>query len=247
VNLFVQPHFDDAALSCGGTIAGLEGQPGGTIILTVFAGGPAPGTRLGVLATYLHERWGTGSATLSRRDQEDRRAAQILGARRCTLPFPEAIYRGDRYDDWTRLFGPVHPDELELQQAIAGELLSHARALAARAVFLPLALGGHVDHRIVAAAAGPLAEAGLPVLLYEDFPYALRERPLAGAPLLIDVTATLGRRVAAIAAYRSQRALVFEGRSPRRVVCDHARALGGARCRYAERFFPASASSAVSI
>jgi LmbE family N-acetylglucosaminyl deacetylase len=44
----------------------------------------------------------------------------------------------------------------------------------AGAVVLPLALGGHVDHRTAREASLTLAGSGLPCAFYEDLPYALR-------------------------------------------------------------------------
>jgi LmbE family N-acetylglucosaminyl deacetylase len=239
MHLFVQPHFDDVALSCGGTVA-LQSELGGSAILTVF-GAAAERDQHGPLARQLHEEWGTGDDTPRVRDQEDQHAARILNARRAALPFREAIYRG--YREWPQLFGAVPEDEMDLQRRVAEALVSWWQALRAEVVYLPLALGGHVDHRMVHAALPALVSAGAIVWCYEDFPYALRDRPRSPPDEIVDVTKFLDRRIAAIGAHRSQLAGLFGGADPAEVVSSHARSRGA----HVERFWRPSSSIASSM
>src|SRR5579885_1850473 len=96
-HIYLQPHFDDAALSCGGAIALQTGTGQKVLIVTVFGGAPAEGTRLSPFAVQLQERTGLGAdgaEAVRRRREEDSAAAAILGADTLWLDFPEAIYRG---------------------------------------------------------------------------------------------------------------------------------------------------------
>ena len=65
-HVFVAPHPDDVALSCGGLIAGLRELGQNVTILTVFSGaGPAAdGTDGDALTTYQREALGFGSKTM---------------------------------------------------------------------------------------------------------------------------------------------------------------------------------------
>ena len=58
---------------------------------------------------------------------------------------------------------PADKAMAKIQKAIEG----------ADAVVLPLALGGHVDHRTAREAAGAIAASAVPCAFYEDLPYAL--------------------------------------------------------------------------
>jgi LmbE family N-acetylglucosaminyl deacetylase len=60
-HVFVSPHPDDAALSCGGLIAGLRQLGQNVTILTVFSGGPRNGNEL---TEYQREALGFGSKAL---------------------------------------------------------------------------------------------------------------------------------------------------------------------------------------
>lgn len=173
--VYLSPHFDDAVYSCGGLIWE-QTRAGDTVeIRTICAGEPQPGP-LPPFAAELHERWGSPQAVSVRR-QEDQDACQIVGARRRLFAIPDCIYRtlpdGEpvvHIDE--DLFTVPLEREMDLVRSLAAQLRS---GLPARArVVVPLALGGHVDHRLVRAAAEML---GLPLRYYADFPYVAREQP----------------------------------------------------------------------
>jgi hypothetical protein len=63
-------------------------------------------------------------------------------------------------------------------------------------VLAPLAVGGHVDHRIVREAGLLLGRQGWPVPLYEDVPYVMREGAVDQA--LAEIAGDLGSAVAAL-------------------------------------------------
>jgi LmbE family N-acetylglucosaminyl deacetylase len=69
-HVFVAPHPDDAALSCGGLIAGLRDLGQNVCILTVFSGGPSASSEL---TDYQREALGFGSKALWPNTQTFRR------------------------------------------------------------------------------------------------------------------------------------------------------------------------------
>lgn len=225
--LFVSPHLDDVALSCGGLVCRSAAMAERPRIVTLFTLGPAPGDEPTPLARRLHEAWSAGAEIApeklwqARRD-EDAAAADELGADRAWLPFQDALYRGGQYASERELFGAVKAADEPLIERLAGELTALWQRTARAAVYLPLAVGWHVDHQIAYALAGPLRRAGAQVLHYEDYPYSARtgdlERRIAElpplAPRVIDVSPHLPRRLRAIAAYASQLPLIFADVGP---------------------------------
>lgn len=261
--VFLAPHYDDVALSCGGTVAALAGcthrgptgnpaavPPPAPLVVTVFGGTPAA-DNLTAFARWQHERWGTdGHDTVAVRGDEERAAADLLGCATHTLPYLDAIYRGDQYLSDDALFGPVRPGDKPLVDQLLADIaaLPALAAAPAATLYVPLALGNHVDHQIVYRVGQLLAARGLRVLGYEDFPYAVlgdeRERrmaairPALGIPELVPIAATLPRRIAAIAAYRTQLPTIFRFTDDwPGAVTTWAREVGGDRGP-AERFWP---------
>ncbi len=250
VHVFLAPHYDDVALSCGGTVAALADGGHRPLVATVFGGTPAP-TDLTAFARWQHERWGTGERdTIAVRLAEDHAAAAVLGSDSRVLPFLDAIYRGEHYLSDAALFGPVAADDTPLIRRIADTIAAWPtlRDPPAATVYVPLGGGNHVDHQIVFEVGRILAARGCRVLAYEDFPYAVQgeatTRRLAvvagmvGPPLLVPIAATLERRISAIAAYGSQLPTIFRFTDDWPAsVAGHAREIGGAGSPV-ERFWP---------
>lgn len=222
-HLFVSPHYDDIALSCGGTAARLARAGQRTEAAIVFGAEPDNAGPLTDFAAFQHGRWGLShdQAVAGRRAEEAAAAAQ-LGTQVRFLPFHDAIYRGDRYLDDDQLFGEPAHDEADVPGQIIGALDLTGPPDPAVRIYCPLAIAGHVDHRHVFAAGVMLSCAGWDVCFYEDQPYALQpgapEERLAEIaalglrpepPLLIDVAATWETKLAAIFAYRSQLPVIF--------------------------------------
>src|SRR5215831_10069180 len=158
--LFVQPHPDDAALSVGGTFALSAERGEQPVVLTVFGADPPRGQPLGSLAQAIHRRWGAGDGAPSARRAEDDAACAALGARPLRLGHADAIYRGARYKSERALTGELHRRDRPLAGWLAVELVALWRRTGRAQVHLPLAVGRHVDHQLVAAAAVPLERAG---------------------------------------------------------------------------------------
>ena len=219
--IYLSPHLDDVALSCGGQIFDATQRGERVLIVTITAGDPvAP---VSDYAATLHTRWEVANATAARR-QEDVAACAILCAEPLHWPVPDCIYRVDAhgkpfYLSDADIFGPVAPEEMTLVDELAAQM----RALPpARHVVAPLGVGQHVDHLLTRQAAEVAFES--PTLLYyEDYPYAQQPGKLAavigasnaegtGAWAAEVVTLTdnaLRAKFAAVAAFRSQLSTFF--------------------------------------
>jgi LmbE family N-acetylglucosaminyl deacetylase len=219
--LFLSPHYDDVALSCGGTVALLADCGTHTTVVTIF-GGEVIDDVLGDFARWKHSRWGLNDmdAVREQRQAEDAAATAALGADSRWLGFPDAIYRGDRYVADQELYGEVRTTEQPFAEVMSAEIQSLPEWRSDATVYVPLAAGEHVDHQLVFMAGQVLAKSGVRVLAYEDCPYAIhspagldrRVAALAGAlgpAELVHVSMTLERRLDAIAAYTTQVPVIF--------------------------------------
>lgn len=237
--IYLSPHLDDAALSCGGQIYAATQRGERVLIVTITAGDPvAP---VSEYAASLHTRWELVNATEARR-QEDLAATRILGAEALHWGVPDCIYRVDAagkpfYVSDADIFGPVAVTEM----ALVGELAAQMRALpAARQVVAPLTVGQHVDHKLTRLAAEEAF--GSEVLLYyEDYPYAQLPGKLAqvidaeaGTKWVAEVVAldqeALQAKYAAVAAFRSQVSTFFRDQADLEAqVGGYADSIGGER------------------
>jgi LmbE family N-acetylglucosaminyl deacetylase len=137
------PHLDDAVLSLGGLI-GREAAAGRAVeVVTCFTAGPP-------LGTIPPERRVFGDYTARR--AEDEGALAVLGARHRWLDLPERIWREPPLGHTVHVFRtPPAMDDFRQLRAIRGaigEYLARGAEL-----YVPLAIGHHVDHVEVALAA----------------------------------------------------------------------------------------------
>ena len=169
--IFLSPHLDDAALSCGGMIHQLAADGQIVEIWTVCAGDPPPG-QLSPLAQILHERWQTAGNAPEIRRTEDAAACEVLGADPVYFDIAECIYRF-RPDNGQPLIGsndelfqPLPDIEKPLASQVTRMLAQHLDGESR--LVSPLAVGGHIDHHQVRTAAEGL---DLPLYYYPDYPY----------------------------------------------------------------------------
>ncbi len=170
---------------------------------------------------------------MARRRIEDERFAYFAEASIVFLDLPDAVFRGYEGDD--ELLGMPRADDdapfTLLRQEIA--------RLEPQKVYLPLGVGGHVDHQLCREVGIRMLQEGrkwvMPgpdyagiINFYEDFPYAwwndfrriedMPEAPLAALPADISVTAEyadvtdqLERKIMGIDIYESQMERLFDG------------------------------------
>jgi LmbE family N-acetylglucosaminyl deacetylase len=170
---------------------------------------------------------------VARRRIEDERFAYFAEASVVFLDLPDAVFRGYEGDD--ELLGPVRPDD----DAPIGILRREIARLEPQHVYVPLAVGNHVDHQLcrdvgISLLAEPrkwvMPGPDWPgnVVFYEDFPYAwwqgfttlddLPDGALSGIPDGIhltprysDITDQIERKVRGVALYESQLDRLFGG------------------------------------
>jgi LmbE family N-acetylglucosaminyl deacetylase len=185
--IYLSPHLDDVAFSCGGLIWE-QVQSGQSVrVWTICAGDPPPGP-VSPFAQSLQDRWGIDNDSGEKRRQEDRLSCSLLGAIPRHFPIPDCIYRYEQdsgdflYPTEESLFGSLHPAEGNLVAQLVGLLAEVISTSANRNVQLicPLTIGGHVDHRLTRAAVELLEPNKLSaqVWYYADFPYVLDDSAL---------------------------------------------------------------------
>jgi LmbE family N-acetylglucosaminyl deacetylase len=251
-HLYLSPHLDDAALSCGGTIAGQIMAGESALVITLFAGDPPDGRSPSPFAIELHARWGLGSAPMAGRRAEDRRALHVLGAASLHLSFPDAVYRAGPdgaplYPSREAIFSPPHPYENRLVDELAQTLATLTVPAAAR-VYAPLGIGGHVDHVLARRAAERWRPTQTGFWYYEEYPYAETPAQIADAlgsaawhQHLVPLTpADLSAKADAIACYTSQITSLFTDLADMRErVHAYAARVADGYGGYAERFYRA--------
>jgi LmbE family N-acetylglucosaminyl deacetylase len=201
--VFVSPHPDDVALSCGGLIVALRARGERIAILTVFSGSGddqrqlTPYQRLALgFGSHEKARAGDDAASLdlfatsgseADADEDDPPTpAKVMAVRRAedeayarfvgaSISFFDLPDAVFRgYRGDAELTGPPRPND----PAPVAELRGALARLQPETLYLPFSVGGHVDHRQARRAAiALLSEPASPYLyrtvFYEDFPYAL--------------------------------------------------------------------------
>ena len=176
-HLYLSPHLDDAVLSCGGTIHRQVQAGKRVVVATFFTATPAnpaftPHTR------ELTARWDRGEDPMAVRRREDMEALDALGARALHLPFLDCVYRTGPdgvalYPEKDDIFGPLHPEEGDLDQVLLEGLLNAIPLSPQMTIAAPLGAGRHVDHLLVRKAAIALQRSmDRQIHFYEDYPYA---------------------------------------------------------------------------
>jgi LmbE family N-acetylglucosaminyl deacetylase len=251
--LFVSPHLDDVVFSCGGLVAQLAASGARVVIASVFTEGPEPGEPVSDVIQSLHKLWKMeDDAAVTRfwcgRREEDAAAVGALGAQHLWLAYRDALYRGGQYFSVDTIMNHVKPGDWELVQRVSERVVAMWRRTPNAVVYLPLAVGNHVDHQFAFMLAGPLRTAGAEVWHYEDFPYVAREpRALGlrlaelGAPYrsrVVDISQHIEDRLAATALYGSQLESTFGKVGPYRDVTMHyAASVATDGVRHAERLW----------
>lgn len=216
--IYLSPHLDDAALSCGGRIAQQTSQQEPVLIVTPMAGEPAPDLQLSAFAQELHQRWELPQAAVRARRAEDAAACHILGADYLHWAIPDCVYRHDPatgepcYPTWESILTSQHPAD----DAIIAQLVQQfAQLPPADEIVVPLTAGQHVDHRLVRQAAEQAFGAER-LLYYEDYPYAAETgavdavvRPHMQPTQILLAETAVTTKTKAIWAYASQRSSFF--------------------------------------
>lgn len=171
MHVFLSPHPDDAALSCGGLMHELRLANQTVGVFTVMAGdAPAP-LPDGHLIQRIHQRWGLGDNPLPGRRHEDHAALQQLGVDFIQFgDWLDCIYRTDRcgnvlYPSDDHLFGDIHPADPLLEAS-----LDLSRWGPITHLYIPLGAGNHIDHRLLRDKVPQTKTVA--IFYYEEYPYS---------------------------------------------------------------------------
>ncbi|TNC14323.1 PIG-L family deacetylase [Methylobacterium terricola] len=215
--LALSPHLDDAAFSCGGTLAQLA-NGGWRVVMVTLLTASVPDPTGFALACQLDKGLGPEVDYMALRRDEDWAAAAALGlAPPVHVALWEAPHRG--YAAAPELFAEIRPDDRLADDLVP--VLDRLMADAAPDLLLaPQGVGGHVDHVQLVRALTARAPA-CPILWWRDFPYTVRhpdpkepfretfaDLPVVTVRLSADEEAA---KHAACAAYASQIGFQFGG------------------------------------
>jgi LmbE family N-acetylglucosaminyl deacetylase len=172
--MFLSPHFDDVALSCGGLVWE-QAQAGDTLSIWTVCAGSTPVGELSPFAKELHMRWEVNEDAPAQRRLEDSNSCRRLGATWRYFTIPDCIYRRDlltgefMYSSEGSLNGPLQPSDTLNITSLQEEIKNFN--LMDTVLVSPLGLGNHVDHQLTR-----LAVEGLEYIAcyYADYPYVLR-------------------------------------------------------------------------
>ena len=190
--LFLSPHLDDVAFSCGGTLLRLTDDPAWRVVLCTVFTASVDDPQDFALRCQTDKGLSPEVDYMALRRAEDRAFAKAAGVDDAWhWDGREAPHR--RYESAAELFAGEHPDDAAW---LAGrdQLTSFDAELRPDVVFAPQGLGNHVDHlQTIRAVLGVYAD-GARVCWYRDTPYAIRE-PNAQPSVLLKPSNLTQRRV----------------------------------------------------
>jgi len=219
-HVYLSPHLDDAALSCGGAIARHSANQQHVLVVTICTAAPDLSVPFSPFAAAMHANWRLSpERVVAQRLQEDITALEILGADSFQLDLLDAIYRvPSHYNSEETLFGSPLADD-PLGPMLDTALHAVVQRCRGAVFYAPLAIGEHVDHQLVYSAARRLSKDGTPVAFYEDIPYVLAPGALGRRftavdgsllmPSIVTIDGYLARKISAIEAYTSQIGALF--------------------------------------
>ena len=161
-HIYLSPHADDVALSCGGRILMDPGHRTDSLVLTVF-------TSQRSYTDHPRRRQSArfADAISPERDGEDQSAWRSIGVEWRNLGLPEALLRGS-FPFKRRRSAQDRDVEDQLYERVVELASSYPEAT----FYFPAGVGGHIDHLICRdVACRLLHEAVTSPVLYEDAPY----------------------------------------------------------------------------
>lgn len=259
-HIYLSPHLDDAALSCGGRIHQQTARGDRVLVVTICAS-DLPAGPLSDFAQELHDRWGLPPNAPDLRRAEDLAALALLGAEALHLHLPDCIYRRDGargphlYTSREAIFGPLHPGDWHLSLDVTSMLENYGTPRSGAHLYAPLSIGHHVDHQLTWRIADDWAGTHSNLFFYEDYPYAhdqsLVTRWVESRKWTPEITllaeADLERKLKAIAQYRSQLGTFWPDESAMTAALrEHAASVAG-NVGLAERVWKAGAPGSKGI
>jgi LmbE family N-acetylglucosaminyl deacetylase len=156
----LSPHRDDAVLSVGGLLQTLGPAARVATVFSRTAWTKASGHRPSQVSRVTRMR--------SREDAQALRTLRVPPGH--ALGLPEALLRGH---PWSRLFDSARVLGVNERRGVSARVCAFLMRGGFELVIAPLGLGAHIDHRLLhEAAAQACIVTGIPVVFYEDLPYA---------------------------------------------------------------------------
>ncbi len=214
--LFISPHLDDVAFSCGGALIELRRNGWQTILCTVFTNSVLNPAGF-ALACQTDKGLSPEIDYMSLRRAEDLAFARIADANETLhLDFLEAPHRS--YNSALELFAGIKTDD-QIWRELAIEFKKVIEQTNPDLIFAPQGIGNHVDHlqTIKALLANDFAA---PICWYRDTPYVIRNKNVLPSDLLPEnltekaaaISAeALAKKIEGCAAYASQIDFQFGG------------------------------------
>ena len=177
--LFIlSPHFDDAAFSCGGIASSCSIYFDEIHIINIFSASPPTDIELPPQAANFHKNFSEYDPVAYRRSL-DVNAFELYNVKLSYVDQLDAIYRvypetnEPLYLEPVDIFTQIQSLDYQLISTICSEIISLTCPSLYDLFFVPLSIGGHVDHEITRLVGEELAKFQL--IYYEDCPYAFNE------------------------------------------------------------------------
>lgn len=217
--LFLSPHLDDVAFSCGGTLLRLADDPAWRVVLCTVFTESVDDPQGFALRCQTDKGIAPEIDYMALRRAEDAAFAEAAGVDSAWhWQHREAPHRG--YESPAELFAGEHPDDA-VWKSVRDDLTSLDAEVRPDVVFAPQGLGNHVDHLQTIRAVLGVFSGERNVYWYRDTPYAIRESSARPAGLLADASLTqvrvslpdgiLNRKIAGCCLYASQIGFQFGG------------------------------------
>jgi len=162
-HIYISPHSDDVALSCGGRIIANPARGTDTLVLNIFSSENRNASKdASPLENTFHD------SINAIRTSEDHSAWKFAGVQTHYADIPESLLRNKfPFSIFAR-----SPD-IDVENEIYNIVISFVRSYPDATFYFPAGFGNHVDHLACTDVAFRLLDEGaLPkILLYEDIPY----------------------------------------------------------------------------
>ena len=161
-HIYVSPHADDVALSCGGQILANPDHRSDSLVLTVFTSEEDDSGQAAVDQARFVD------ALHADRDREDEAAWSSIGVAWRALRLPEALLRGSFPFSIRR-----SPRDRQAMEELGDIIAAYMRAHPDAQFYFPAGIGRHVDHLLCRDVAIDLLRnrASASIAFYEDAPY----------------------------------------------------------------------------
>lgn len=171
--VIISPHLDDAVFSLGAALH--DGHIGNVTIISVFS-----------RSRYRIDGLGSEIDVTRERKQEDLAACRTVGAEALHLDLPDASLRGCYATEADYMLPNLVPEIDPIWPNTLGALRNVLFGIDWHQAFLPLGVGGHIDHLIARDAARNILRPAQKIAYFQDATYIRSESEIG------EITRSLG-------------------------------------------------------